>query len=192
MAYDIANIATRTTKISNRLVFLKTKKFDELVKLELEQKLKEDNIQITVIDQKNADFKIISSVFISASKNDFYLDFTGAVNIQNQARMYHYRSRQFKRIEEIEENLFNQISLVAFYKILDLILLDLNNKINYSIQDRNLQERCIPILGKTWEKIGLFMTVNYNYIKNDQNLCIANLKDNFGVEFSGYPHVYIF
>ena len=28
--------------------------------------------------------------------------------------------------------------------------------------------------------------------KNEKNECIANLKDNFGVEFSGYPHVFIF
>lgn len=192
LAFDIINITSKSKAVSDQLDFLKTQKFDKLVKSQLEKKLSASDSSIEVINKNNANFLLVPFVFISASPDDFHLDFTIGVNIKNEVRMYHYRSKHFETVKDINEEEFNQISEVAFDKILTLILNDMDNKIDYLAQDKSLEEKCIPLSGKTWAKIGFAVKVNYNYVKNEKNECIANLKDSFGVEFSGYPHVFIF
>ncbi|WP_111885608.1 hypothetical protein [Acinetobacter sp. CFCC 11171] len=186
----IAHNNVSNSKTANRGLFLQQKKFDQLVTEKLKIKLMTSNPSFVFNNNEKTDIQLIPYVFVSSDKTKFYIDFTIAMDINKKTRMYRYRSEHFSAITEIDEDSFDEVSTYAFDRIFDLLFTDLSGILDFSQQDLELQVRCEKISGKKWGVISPF-NVNFKYIKNPENLCIANVRDTLGVEFMAYPMVYI-
>ncbi|ESK55875.1 hypothetical protein [Acinetobacter tjernbergiae] len=189
IAEFFSNISRTNNKTNNQLDFLKTLKFSSTVEEKIRQQFSEKDIPLKVIDSQNADMKIIPFVFISSSTNDFFLDFTLTTEIKNKVKFYRYRDRSFTEMKNINKEKFLKISDNAFNQLIDIFILDLNNHLDIKKLDTALQSKCEKISGKSWGKVGTFNKVSFHFIHNDQDRCIATLKDSVGIE---YPQVYIF
>jgi hypothetical protein len=86
-------------------------------------------------------------------------------------------------MKSINKEKFIKISDNAFNQLIDIFILDLNNHLDIKKLDPALQSKCEKISGKSF---GAFNKVSFNFIYNDQDRCIATLKD------SEYPQIYIF
>ncbi|KXZ63147.1 hypothetical protein [Acinetobacter venetianus] len=184
-----SSIGSSNGKTSNKIDFLNTLKFSSRVEEEIKQKFHEKNIPLKIVHSEKPDLKITPFVFISSSANDFFLDFTLTTEIKNKIKFYKYRDRTFNVQKNINKNQFLEISDIAFKQLIDTFILDLNNQLDTKEIDPALQTKCENISGKTWGKNGAFNKINFNFIKNNQNHCIATLKDAVGIE---YPQIYIF
>lgn len=187
---SIANNNVSNAKTANRSLFLQQKKFDQLVTEKLKKKLITSSPSFVFSIDEKTDIKLIPYVFVSSDKNKFYLDFTIAMDINKKTRMYRYRSEHFSVITEIDEKRFDEVASYAFDRIFELMFTDLSDVLDFSQQDSELQASCEKISGKKWGVNSPF-NINFKYIKNPKNLCIANVRDTLGAEFIAYPMVYI-
>lgn len=186
----IINNNVSNAKTANRGIFLQQKKFDQLITEKLKTKLMTSSPSFIFNNYEKTDIKLIPYVFVSSDKNKFYLDFTIAMDINKKTRMYRYRSEHFSAITEIDEKRFDEVASYAFDRILELMFTDLSGVLDFSQQDSELQAICEKISGKKWGVNSPF-NINFKYIKNSSNLCIANVRDTLGAEFMAYPMIYI-
>lgn len=190
IALNIASNNVSNSKTSNRALFLRQKKFDQLVQEKLKTKLITSNPSFIFSDAEKTDIKLTPFVFVSSDNNKFYLDFTIATDINKKTRLYRFRSEHFPEVTTIDENSFDKVAFYAFDRIFDLMFADLSGILDFSQQDLELQATCEKISGKKWGVSSPF-NINFKYIKNPENLCIANVRDTLGAEFIAYPMVYI-
>lgn len=173
----------------NKLNFLNSLNFSNQVEERIKQNFPEQNFHLKIIHSDQPDLKIIPFVFISSSPKDFFLDFTLVSEIKNKIKLYKYRDRSFNKVEDINEEKFRVIADTALNELVELLAMDLNKEIDLKKLDQNLQTKCEKISGKTWGKITPINKVNFYFIENKKNYCIAALKDGLGGTF---PQVYIF
>lgn len=190
IALSVATNNMSNANTSNSILFLHQKKFDKVVTEKLQAKLLKSSPTFIFSDAQKTDIKLTPFVFISSDKNKFYLDFTIATDINKKTRLYRYRSEHFSEATSINEEKFDEIASYAFDRIFDLMFMDMSGVLNFSQKDMELQQKCEKISGKKWGVSSPF-NINFKYIKNPNNLCIANVRDTLGIEFMAYPMVYI-